>query len=290
MLDAEKPQCSVDADCAKRGAEGARCVASLCVLDAAAGAGGAGGDAGGSGEGGEAGAGGKPITDPKWTCIGQIPTPVGETATVHVQLPLVDFISTQPRPGVTVRVCGRLDVNCATPIGEPVVTDEKGIATLTVPAQPAFDGFFQLEPTPEVAAALVFAQPLAATEGQVLPAVHTFVLEQYRALVEAGGNVWNEARGHIFVEALDCTDQPSAGVTFDIEKVEADTVRVFLRDGAPDRNAPDTDATGIGGFILAGEGYHTVTGKLSGDGNLVNERRIFVRPATFSYTVMSPRP
>jgi hypothetical protein len=294
VLDADQPQCKVDADCVSRGAPTARCVASLCVLDAdSAGAGGSGGEAGTAGDGGaagEAGSAGKPITDPKWSCLGQIPTPVGETATVHVQLPLEDFISQVPRPGVTVHVCGRLDPTCATPLSDPVLTDDKGIATLTIPAQPAFDGFFQLDATADVAAALVFAQPLAATEGQVLPPVHTFVLSQYRALVEAGGNVWNDARGHIFIESLDCADQLTAGVTYSIPKLEPDTVRVFLRDGVPDRNAPDTDATGIGGFILAGEGFHTVTGTLSVDGTQVNERRIFVRPATFSYTVMSPRP
>jgi hypothetical protein len=252
VLDADQPQCKVDADCVSRGAPTARCVASLCVLDAdSAGAGGSGGEAGTAGDGGaagEAGSAGKPITDPKWSCLGQIPTPVGETATVHVQLPLEDFISQVPRPGVTVHVCGRLDPTCATPLSDPVITDDKGIAT------------------------------------------HTFVLSQYRALVEAGGNVWNDARGHIFIESLDCADQPTAGVTYSIPKLEPDTVRVFLRDGVPDRNAPDTDATGIGGFILAGEGFHTVTGTLSVDGTQVNERRIFVRPATFSYTVMSPRP
>jgi eukaryotic-like serine/threonine-protein kinase len=294
VLDANEPQCKVDGDCANRGAPAARCVASLCVFDAnvggAGGAAGQGGEAGDSGAGGESGAAGSAPVDPKWACRGQLPTPVGETSTIHVLLPLQDFISQEPRAGVTVHVCGRLDVTCATPVSAPVVTDEKGVATLTIPAQPAFDGFFQLDATDTVAASLVFAQPLAVTEGQRLTPVNTFVLAQYRALVEAGGNVWNEARGQLFVESRNCDDEPAAGVTYSIPKLEADTVRVFLRDGAPDRNAPDTDATGIGGFILAGEGFHTVTGTLSVDGSLVNERRVFVRPGTFSYTVMSPLP
>lgn len=298
-LDSSEPQCTTDGDCAKRGAPNATCVASLCVLGAPGGAGGAAGSGGEGGNtsggsagesAGSSGAGGTPALEPPWTCIGTFPVPVGTTPTIKVGLPLRDFITQEPRAGVTVHVCKRLDVTCGTPIGAAAVSGADGIAILEIPAQPAFDGFFQLDPTPTVAASLVFAQPLTVTDGATLSPVLTFVEAQYRALVEAGGNVWNDARGQLFVQARNCDGAAAEGVTYAIPKLEPDTVRVFLRDGAPDRNAPDTDATGIGGFILAGEGYHTVTGTLSKSGAVINERRVFVRPKTFTYTVMSPSP
>ncbi len=301
VLDADEPQCKVDADCTKRGSAEAKCVASLCVLSTAAGgAGGAGGD-GAAGTTGDAGAGGTEAAggsagaplEPPWTCIGTVPTPVGTTPKAHVKLPLVDFITGAPRPNVSVRVCGQLDPQCdATSATNPsFVSGPDGVVTLEIPAQPtAFNGYFRIDGTPEVAPSIIFAQPLTVTEGATLSPVKTFVLAQYRALVEAGGNVWNDARGHIFVQARNCDDQPAEGVTYAIPKLEADTVRVFLREGSPDRTALDTDATGIGGFIMAGEGFHVVTGTLSKTGTVVNERRVRVEPGTFTYTVMSPSP
>lgn len=293
-LDADEPQCKTDGDCAKRGAPEAVCVASLCVLPGAGGAAGATGNAGAAGSeaGGEAGGAGAPL-EPPWTCIGSIPPPVGTTPKVHVKLPLIDFISSTPRANVTIRVCGQLDPICdPTAASNPsFVTGADGVATLEIDAQPnVFNGYFKIDATPEVAPSLVFAQPLTATEGATLSPVRTFVLGQYRALVEAGGSVWNDARGHIFVQARNCDGAPAEGVTYAIPKLETDTLRVFLREGAPDRNAPDTDATGIGGFIMAGTGFHTVTGTLSKTGTLVNERRVRVEAGTFTYTVMSPSP
>ena len=282
VLDANEPQCRADSDCAARGAPAARCVASYCVID----------DLGtaGAGGGGGGGAGGAPILDPRWACLGTVKTPAASAATIHVRLPLLDFISRDPRAGITVRACKRLDVSCSNPIGAAAVTDADGVATIEIPAQPPFDGFYQVDGTNQVLPSLVFAQPLVTTEGTTLSAVLTFEPAKYRALVEAGGNVWNEARGHLFVQSRNCADAEADGVAYAIPKQEPDTIRVYLRDGVPDRNAPDTDATGIGGFILCGEGFHTVTGTLTASSSLVNERRVFVRPSSVTYTVMSPAP
>lgn len=296
VLDADEPQCKVDADCTKRGSADAKCVASLCVLSTAAGgAGGAAGTAGDAGAGGTDAVGGAAgaALEPPWTCIGNVPTPVGTTPKIKVKLPLVDFISGVPRPNVSVRVCGQLDPICDPTLATnpSFVSGADGVVPLEIDAQPtAFNGYFKIDGTPDVSPSLIFAQPLTVTDGATLSPVKTFVLAQYRALVEAGGNVWNDQRGHIFVQARNCDDQPAEGVTYAIPKLEADTVRVFLREGAPDRNAPDTDATGIGGFIMAGAGFHTVTGTLSKTGTVVNERRVRVEPGTFTYTVMSPSP
>ena len=307
VLDAEEPQCKTDADCTKRGATKATCVASICVLaTASAGAGGAAGTTGDAGAGGTeaagqasaagnagaAGVAGAPL-EPPWTCIGKMPTPVGTTPKIHVKLPLVDFISAVPRPGVPVRVCGLLDPICdpKAPTNPTFVTGADGIATIEIETQPSvFNGYFRIEGTPEVPPCLIFAQPLTVTEGATLSPVRTFVPAQYRALVEAGGSVWNETRGHIFVQARNCDGVAAEGVSYAIPKLEADTVRIFIAAGVPDRNATETDTTGVGGFIHAGVGFHTVRGTLSKSGTLVNERRIRVESGTFTYTVMSPSP
>lgn len=247
----------------------------------------AGAAAGQGGTSGSSGSAGATLPAGPWACIGKVTTPPADSPRINVRLPLVDLVTGEPRPGVTVRVCGALDPICdAVPTNPTYITDAGGFANLEIGAQPKpFDGYFKIAEAPGVSAGLVFMHPKATTNETTLTPVRTISQLDLRAIVEAGGTVWNSARGHIFIAALDCENKPGTGVTWSLANPQ-DATRFFLSGGAPSTKAAATTTDGYGGWFLVSAGLHTLT--MSHDGQEMPERRVRVEPGTITYTVASP--
>src|SRR6266700_7230961 len=94
-------QCSVDGDCAQRGAAfaGATCVESVCQPAAT------------------------------WSCLGQPPVVSTQPGPFQVRFHLTDLITQKPKVGVRSSLCHKVDVDCAVPAGM-AIGDSSGLVTL----------------------------------------------------------------------------------------------------------------------------------------------------------------
>lgn len=253
---------------------------------------GSGGSAGVAGETSAAGQAGAPggqggANDSAWSCVGSVSKPSSSSSTVTVRLPLLDLFTGQPRAGITVRTCSKLDVNCLSPLGEDAVTDSKGEATLTLLA-PNFEGVFQLVASADVAASKVYLHPTSLADGVTLPAVRTISAGALRAAVEAGGAIYDPSRGTLFVDARDCLGAPGLGVSWTAPAKAPDTVTFYVRSGAPSRTATETDASGLGGFLLVPTGAQTIVSARGGQA--LPERKVYVGADVVTYAFVSPTP
>ena len=101
VVDADRSQCSSDADCARRGPEfaGAVCIDSLCA------------------------------SDPTWSCLGRPRSPANSDAgPFDVELTLIDLVTREPLAGVLGALCRKLDVECRVPLGDVIATNDAGQA------------------------------------------------------------------------------------------------------------------------------------------------------------------
>lgn len=245
------------------------------------------GETNAAGQAGAPGGQGGSVSDTAWSCVGSVSKPSSSSSTVTVRLPLLDLFTGQPRAGITVRTCSKLDVNCLSPLGEDAVTDSKGEATLTLLA-PNFEGVFQLVASADVAASKVYLHPTSLVDGVTLPAVRTIGAGALRAAVEAGGAIYDPSRGTLFVDARDCLGASAPGVTWTLPAKAPNTVTWYLRDGAPSKTATDTDASGLGGFLLVPPGAQTVSPSHSGQA--LPERKVYAVADVVTYVFVSPTP
>lgn len=254
---------------------------------------GSGGSAGVAGETSAAGQAGAPggqggANDSAWSCVSSVSRPKASGSTVTIKLPLRDILTGQPRAGVTVRTCQALDVACATPIGSDAVTDSAGEATLTLLSAAAFGTTFQLVASADVAASLVFPHPTSLADGTTLPAVRTISAAALKASIEASGLVNDTSRGTVIAEARDCLGASAPGATWTLPAKAPNTVTWYLRDGAPSKTATDTDASGLGGFLLVPPGAQTVAPTHAGQA--LPERKVYAVADVVTYVFASPTP
>lgn len=255
---------------------------------------GSGGSAGGAGESSSAGQAGAPggqggsVSDTAWSCVGFVPKPSSSSSTVTVKLPLRDFFTGQPRAGVTVRTCGPLDNVCANPTGPDAVTDGAGNATLTLLSKAAFSMSFRLIASEEVAASAVYPHPTSLVDGVTLPVVRTIGRAALQSTVEAGGAIYDASRGTVIVDARDCLGAPGSGVSWTATTQAPDTVSFYVRSGAPSRTATETDASGVGGWMLLPAGFPAIAPTRGGQA--LPERKIYVGADMITYAFVSPTP
>ncbi len=123
-------------------------------------------------------------------------------------------VSYMPVPGIAVQACDPLDPSCAK-AGPPVVSDDAGSATVTVPG--TFGGSFsfvgagylpsKLYTGQLLADASVFEAPVAVLGTQETSLLALYVGVPLELDPDAGV-------GHAFFQAYDCFDRHAAGVTF----------------------------------------------------------------------------
>jgi len=259
LVDANRAQCSTDADCKSRGAEfaGAVCKSGLC-------------------EGG---------SDAQWSCSSAAPADVlGYKLTMH----LTDAQSTKPLQGVVAQLCRNLDDKCAEPVGPVVTSDDAGVVTMQV--EPGFNGYVQLTSS-RIAPSLYFLTPPASGDLD-LPMVPLASPLAAAAIVSAasGGMTWaKETSGIVLLTAVDCQGKPAANINFSVAGMPDPNTFIFYVVGDfPTTDVSVTDTTGYGGLVNVPAKNTTIYASLEPDGRKVSQISILVRAGYVSYSSVTP--
>jgi hypothetical protein len=288
IVPASDVQCSTDDDCHARGPSfaGATCVAQICRVAAS-------------------------DTGP-WGCLDETPVPSDPTQQVDVQIVLydafqpftfgggtdggtdLDLANYVPQTGVTAVACNPLDPDCQSPVGAPVVTDDAGVASLTVPG--GFTGFYRLERDGDVPSYLYPGARLLAGQPKVsIPATMTSEAN-YAALSAAFATPASADQDAgpqaISITQFDCLDKHATGVAFTSSPPAA--TALYLGSGSvPSLGAMQTLATGVGVLTNVPPGGTTITATLAGGeggaGRVVSTASVVTHPGTITLVYMRPR-
>lgn len=257
VVDSNRPQCSSDSDCASRGPAfaGSVCRSGLCE------------------------------DDPQWSCLTAQPT---DAPAYQLTMHLTDAIdSTKMLPGVTARLCRKLDVMCDNPVGPTAVADDAGKITMQV--EKGFDGYVQLTDA-KIAPSMYFLTP--PTSGNLdlpsVPLASPFVAASI--VLQAGGTTWaRDTSGIVLLTAFDCLGTAAANINFSIGGApDPNTFIFYLVNALPTTAVSVTDDTGYGGLVNVPAGVATVSALLGPGGRKVSKISVLVRPGYVSYSSVTP--
>jgi hypothetical protein len=184
---------------------------------------------------------------PKWSCLeGPPPSPPPPTGpAIELTYGFVDYETQAPIPGLVVKACAKTDfLSCSSPLAMGM-TDAGGRVKLA-PGGNYFDGFAQID-GPDYGTFLFYLPPLAksyAALGRPLARKTTF-----QALASAIKPLESD-RGHLIVDARDCSGSAAGGVRFDIDPRETSTPFYFTgRIASSKATQTDDDGYAAGGFL-----------------------------------------
>ena len=256
-VDTGRQQCSKDSDCTGRGAAFANstCVESLCTLPT------------------------------KWSCLGSVTWPSAGTGTVTATLNLKDIITNDAIPGVSGRLCRKLDVACATPLVSGLLSDAQGKLVVDAPA--GFDGYVELQSTNAIPGMYFFYPPLAAS--REIPFVPILPLAELTAFAQVIGSDLVPDRGQILAGAYDCFRNPAEGVTFSSLDADEWSTPFYMIKEMPSITATATDSSGYGGILNFPPGSVGFSGQLA-TGAVIGTESLLVRANQITYTALPPMP
>jgi hypothetical protein len=264
LVDADRPQCTTDAECAARGFGDAICIEALCQsapssLPEAPGvpreeprdivviARDAGDDEPPVPDPIDAGvpvldAGG----DPEWACLENFAPPsVADGSLVSYRLRFERGGQPNvPPEGLTLRLCRNDDATCAAPIVDIPEPDATGLLTLEL--DPTFRGYLEVE-APDHMPSLASLPPLviSPSEPQIIRLIERL---DFIGLIATTDLPYDSDRGFAIVLTNSCLDQRAAGVVLSSLDIDEQTAAYYYRDGEPDRDALQTDAQGAAGW------------------------------------------
>lgn len=230
-----------------------------------------------------------------WSCLESPVWARADAAELEYTGRAVGATSEEPLADVDFEICPSADdASCANPVLEGTI-DGDGMFTGTIPMgddRMGFDGYARVTGGEGVVDTLVFFNP-PITENNDAPDRTPLVTEQmFQTFTEAGmGESPNPDRGHLALEALDCTWSPASGVQFSIDTADSETTEAYLRGGmTPDTSADRTDGSGLGGFVNVPTGEVTVTARAAESGEVIGTADIFVEAGTVSEVAVAPTP
>jgi hypothetical protein len=264
-----------------------------------------------------------------WRCVDQAAAPsVPQNATAKVTFHACDFISgcTKPLPGLSARLCDKLDVACLSPRSPVVTSDANGNFTFDVPTpqEHPFDGYVEVipqvalctDPTYFGAAAGIICglvqdqgcDPMNPTGLCAVPIyspvlwffnppivgdlADPILLQLYPAaqlppLIQAAGAQLDPTTAAVFLTAWDCDANPASGVALTVPEHESTVQSLYYKSGVIRAGLQETDPSGIGGFIKVPPGFVNVTG-VNEAGEPVGIVGVQARPPFVTYTVLVP--
>lgn len=259
LIGAGEEQCTVDADCAARGAafKGSSCVSHVC-------------------------------TDVAWGCLGASTSPssdagtAGPTATFQIRI--VSLVTGKPAPSVSLRICSAYDFECTST--QPLIQADPmtGIVPVTVPVP--FNGYFEIT-APDAVTTLSFP-PEHLHDGIDYPLLKLVPLSTLTGYADAFGTTLDMTLGHVIFDTLDCQRAPAAAISAAIDLELPSTRLFYVRDGLPSKTATVTDETGLAGYINLAKGTVTVTGTLAATKQKIGSRSVLIRPGAVSFFGVGP--
>jgi hypothetical protein len=280
LFDLGRTQCETAADCS--GFPGSSCEDNVCVAaPSGPGAGGAG--AGGGGAGGE--------VDPRWACLGTFETPKPPAGQEILQTLRFEWAVGDPGvvpPISKLTLCSSLDFDCTSPTDLPL-PDATG--TIEFEVAPKAQGFIEVlcDPLDACKPTLSHLQ-----EPVVLPMKENLTRMvtpgQYDSLVIIAEQTDDPLRAPAVLTMEDCNDDRAAGVIFETEDGDPDTVPFYFNGTLPDLEATETDEQGAAGFLNLPIKIINVVAKRKATGEFIGKATFTPRPGTISYVPIGPTP
>lgn len=254
VVDSGRVQCSTDTDCTKRGAafENTVCVESLCqAVDA-------------------------------WSCAKHATLVAKSTKPVSIDFTLFDAVSSKPASGVDAALCGKLDLECSSPMST-IKSDDMGAVQFNV--APLFDGYVQLtadgyDPT------IIFLPP--ALEATSLGQFPLTTMIATTVLGSQLGKPLLPGTGRVLTTITGCDMQTAGGISLSGENMGDDAAGFYSISGFPSFSATSTDSSGFAGFVNVAPGSVTLNAALEDGGERVGKVAIFVRAGYVSVRRIQP--
>lgn len=253
VVDAERVQCSTDADCTGRGGEFANTVCSKNFCEAV----------------------------DEWSCSKHPAQSSQSKQPVRIDFALFDAVSSMTVADVDAKLCGKLDLDCAAPLST-MKTGADGVVAFDV--APLFDGYVQLnrdgyDPT------LMFLP--AVTESVSLGEFPYTVSSAAAFLGTQLGKPLLPEAGRVLTTITGCDKELASGVSLEGENMGADAAVFYAVDGFPSFSATETDGSGFAGFVNVAPGSITLNASIGG-GRRVGRAAIFVRAQYVSIRRIQP--
>jgi hypothetical protein len=237
---------------------------------------------------GDADGDGGPTLD--WSCVGSVVVPTPTETSVEFTGTAIDYMTSAPLSGATVKVCEATDLACATPL-DTATTDAAGQATVTVPfGTTGFAGYFDVQQTGYLPMLRWIYPPMTAlpvVDARVVLVMDTATVGMLAAVL---GATADPARGHLVVSALDCANARAAGVEAEVDTADGSTTSFYIAGSLPSATATETDGTGTAGWLNLPTGPAVITLRRADTGATVAQATVGIRAGAASAIVLSPTP
>jgi hypothetical protein len=254
-VNADRVQCSTSADCVSRGGAfaNARCVDSVCKAD------------------------------PAWECLSAQATPSTQNPPFRIAVTLRDLITQMPVANAQVKLCRKIDVDCATPAGT-AVSDGSGGVTFSVDMID-FAAYLAVQADGIVPTLYFFNPPIDHDQAVLIslasPAANVGLLLQL-------GRQPIPGHGNVVILAADCTGAPAAGVSYATTSGDGMTSSFYTVKSLPTVTATATDADGYGGLVNVPVGAATVTASLANPRADLGTISLLVQDGAITYSRVVP--
>jgi len=257
-VDADRVQCQTKADCAARGGAfaDAICVDSLCV------------------------------SNPAWSCLSAEAPPPASTQEPPYKLTLMlrDLVDQTPYKGsAQVKLCRKLDVDCAAPIA--TATSGDGGTVMFPVDMKGFAGYVDVK-ADGIVPTLFFINPPMDRDMTIPISLATPLANQ--GLLFTLGRQASPGHGNIVISSLDCTGMPAAGVSYSTPNADNVTSTFYTLSDLPSGAATATDPGGFGGLVNVPVGTATVIANLSSPKVELARISLLVQDGAISYSTVVP--
>jgi hypothetical protein len=233
-----------------------------------------------------------------WDCVGHLGLPISSTTAITVQIPLLDFQSSQPSGGVVAQLCGLTDgltdSGCANP-QDTMTTKADGMVVLhgkPNDLKSGLEGFLDLRsPTDAIVPELFFWEyPAGQPNARLAPFVATVTPLDLGYLLREASVQAASTSGHVAIAAFDCKLESAAGVTFVFPGGTPAGAKIIYTDIFlnPDFNATETTNSGIAYIANVPEGTWDLDIVPSALGHPTSHVTFYVRRGTISSVVALP--
>ena len=255
-VSSDRVQCQTKADCAARGDAfaGAICVDSVCQID------------------------------PAWGCLSAGPLPPStqeppSQLAVHLQ----GVVDQSPKVGAEVKLCRKLDVDCASPIATGMSADG-GNVNFSVDMK-GFTGYLHVQADGLVPTLFFFNPPI---DRDTMTSVSVATVPENQGLLLTLGRLPSAGHGNIVISSRDCTGATAAGVSYSSPNADAMTSSFYTVSDLPTGAATATDGGGYGGLINVPVGAATVIANLANPKVELARVSLLVQENALTYSTVVP--
>jgi hypothetical protein len=229
-----------------------------------------------------------------------------------------------PLSGLRGRVCGKLDVDCTSPLYTGT-TDLAGALEFEVPTEGGgFDGYLELsaatasctntalfgEASPLVCGLVPACDPQAPDTRCDVP-THARALRFFNppitadvprpmtqsvlssaalpGIVRATGADFDPATGSLVVTVVDCDGVPAADISYAMSETSGRITQAYMESGVLSARQNATDATGVGAFAGVTPGFTDIVA-YNASGVPVGGVGVLTAPSAITYTTLVPIP